>query len=128
MALQPVYVLVGDLFFASKIVKTAQALGLEVRAFDTANRLLEASKEKKPALIIMDCEKLEKEAFHLLATSRSDEALSKVPKLGYLSHVAEDLKKEMRSAGCEQVYAKSQFTRELENILMRYTNGFPSRI
>jgi hypothetical protein len=123
-----VYALVGDLFFATKIVKTAQAVGLEARAFDSADRLLKASLEKAPALVIMDCERLEKEAFRLLDGFRVEGGLSGIPRIGYLSHGARDLKQEMCQAGCLQVYFKSEFTKELENILGRYGHGFSSRV
>ena len=128
MNLKPVYALVGDLFFASKIVKTAQALELEVRVFDSAARLLQASREKEPMLVLLDCQGLEREAFHLLGELRSDTSLSAVPRIGYLSHVSQDLRREMREAGCEQVYPKSTFTKELENLLARYSRGLSSRI
>lgn len=128
MTLKPIYILVSDLFFATKIVKTAQAMGLEARAFDSADRLVQASKEKEPALLILDCGGLEKEAFRLLDELRADEKLSRVPRIGYLAHTAQDLKRQMQGAGCDAVYSKSEFTKGLENLLMRYAHGIPSRI
>lgn len=128
MELKPVYALVSDLFFATKIVKTAQAVGLEARAFDSASRLLEASKEREPTLVILDCQGLEREAFQLLTEFRSDPRLSNIPQVGYLSHGARELKREMQEAGCGQVYAKSEFVKELENLLLRHSRGFSSRI
>jgi CheY-like chemotaxis protein len=128
MQSKPVYALVSDLFFASKIVKTGQSLGVEVRAFDTADRLVQASREKGPALVILDCERSEHEAFRALESFRSESALLSIPRIGYLSHTAQELKREMRTAGCEQVYVRSEFTKELQNILMRYTGGFSSRV
>ena len=62
MALKPVYVLVNNLFFAEKIVKTAKAVAVEVRTFDSSNKLLLAAQQKQPSLVLMDCEGLEKEA------------------------------------------------------------------
>lgn len=128
MALKPVYVLLNNLFFAEKIVKTAKAVGLEARAFDTADRLVERAKQKEPALVMMDCEGLEKESFRLLEALQADEALSRAVRIGYLSHKAQDLKRLMREAGCTQVYTKSDFTKELENLLTRHAHGFPSRV
>lgn len=128
MTLKPVYLLVSDLFFATKIAKTAQAVGLAAQAFDSAERLVKAAKEKEPAVVLMDCQGLEREAFQLLQQFLADEALSKVPRVGYLSHVARELKQEMRGAGCEQVFSKSEFTKGLENLLARYTYGASSRI
>lgn len=126
--LKPVYVLVNNLFFATKMIKTANAQGLEARAFDVAERLVQVAKEKEPALVIMDCENLEKESFSLLKQFQSDEKLSQVPRIGYLAHVAGDLKEEMRNAGCLQVYSKSQFVRELENLLTRHAHGISYRV
>ncbi len=128
MALKPVYALVADLFFATKIVKTAQSLALEARAFDTAERLIQAAKEKEPSVVLLDCQGLEKEAFRVLDSFRSEPSLSKVPRIGYLYHGAQELKRDMRNAGCEQVFTKSEFTKGLENILARFVHGFSSRI
>ena len=116
---KPIYLLANDLFFATKVVKTAQSLSLEARAFDTADRLLQASREKEPSLVILDCGGLEKQAFQLLDAFRNDAQLSKVPRIGYLSHMARELEREMRTAGCNQVYTKLQFTKELEILLAR---------
>lgn len=128
MVLKPIYMLVNNLFFATKIVKAAQAMGLEARAFDSADRVLEASRQKEPSLVILDGEGLEKEAFRLLTAFRLDGQLSKIPRVGYLSHTARNLKEEMLSAGALQVYFKSEFSRELDNLLMRHSGGFPSRV
>lgn len=117
-----------DLFFATKVVKTAQAIGLEARAFDSAARLSQAAREKEPALVILDCEGLEREAFQVLEAFRLDAKLSAIPRVGYLSHGAKGLKQEMRNAGCSSVYAKSEFTRELENLLMRHARGLSYRL
>jgi len=128
MTLKPVYVLVRDLFFATKIVKTAEAMGLQARAFDSADRLVQASQGKEPAMVILDCGGLEKEAFRLLDQFRFETGLSRIPRIGYLSHTAQDLKREMVGAGCDAVYTKAEFTKELENLLMRHARGISSRI
>ena len=123
---KPIYLLANDLFFATKVVKAAQSIGLEARAFDTAERLLQASREKEPALVIIDCGGLEKQAFQVLDAFRRDTGLSKVPRIGYLSHSVKELEREMRTAGCNQVYTKTQFTKELEVLLARSLHGVSS--
>ena len=128
MALKPVYVLIKNLFFAEKIVKTAKMMGLEARTYDSAERLIQSAREKEPALVILDCEGSEKEAFQLLAQFRSDEWLSKIPRIGYLSGASQALKREMRNVGCLQVYGKVEFTRELENLFGRYAHGVSYRL
>ena len=124
---KPIYMLANDLFFASKVVKTAEASGVPARAFDAAGRLIQASREKEPSLVLMDCERLEREAFRLLQEFHADGKLSRVPCVGYLSHTARDLKGEMLAAGATQVYFRSEFSKQLENLLMRYAGGLPSR-
>lgn len=126
--MKPIYVLVKNLFFATRIVKTAQAAGLPVRCFDEAVKLVGASKTDGPNLVIMDCHGLEKEAFQVLKAFREDPGLSRISKIGYLTHGARDLKMEMEQAGCEHVYTQSEFTRELENLLVKYNHGLPSRV
>jgi len=126
--MKPVYVLVKNLFFATKIVKTAQAAGLPVRCFDEAAKLVGASRTEEPNLVILDCHGLEKEAFQVLSEFRKDPGLSRVSRIGYLTHGARDLKVEMEQAGCEHVYTQSEFTKELENLLVKYNHGFPSRV
>lgn len=128
MAAKPVYVLTHNLSFAEKIVKRAKSVGVEARAFDLADRLMQSAREKEPALIILDCEGSEKEAFRLLGQFQLDALLSKVPRIGYLSGNSQDLKREMRNAGCIQVYGKVEFTRELENLFGRYAHGVSYRL
>lgn len=123
-----VYILVNDLFFAEKIVKSAQAISLDARAFDTADRLCQASKEREPVLVIMDCGGLERESFQLLDKFRMDEKLSKIPQIGYLSHGARELEKQMKTAGCRQVYTKSQFSKELDTLLARALHDVSPRV
>lgn len=128
MAAKPIYVLVGNLFFAEKIVKRVQAQGLEARAFDSAQKLIRASQEREPALVVLDCEGLEKEAFNALREFRRDTRFSKVPSIGYLNGSKLELKQEMQNAGCIHMYTKTEFSKELGNILTRAINGFSSRI
>ena len=128
MIQKPVYMLVNDIFFATKMVKSAQALQLESRAFDSAERLFQAAKAKPPALVILDCQGLENEAFKVLSDFKQDETLARVPQIGYLSHAAQDLKKEMQTAGAIRVYSKSEFSRDLDTLLARFTHGLPSGI
>ena len=128
MVSKPVYMLVNDIFFATKMVKSAQAQQLEPRAFDSAERLFEAAKAKIPALVILDCQGLENEAFRVLKDFKTEPALARVPQIGYLSHAAQDLKKEMQAAGALHVYSKSEFSKELDHLLARHTHGLPPRI
>jgi len=128
VAPKPIYALVGNLFFAEKIVKRVKAQGLEARAFDSAQKLVSASGQKEPALVLLDCDGLEKEAFETLRQFRRDARFSKIPAVGFLNGSKLALKQEMRNAGCIQVYTMTEFSKELDTLIARTHNGFSSRI
>lgn len=116
-----VYGLVSNLFFAAKIAQAAKHSHMAIHNFDKAQPLLEHAKKKLPALIILDWDGCEAEAFKLLKELRTSADLKGVPTIGYLSHVKADLKAEAQRAGCDRVYAKSEFSRLLDDLLMRYS-------
>ena len=115
-----VYGLVSNLLFASKIAQSAKHCHLSVHNFDKAAPLVEHAKKKAPALVILDWDGCEAEAFKLLKEFRENADLKAVPTIGYVSHVKTALKEEAQRAGCHRVYPKSEFTRILDELLARY--------
>ena len=115
-----VFGLISNLLSASKIAQSAKHCHLGVHNFDKADPLIEHAKAKLPLLVILDWDGCEAEAFKLLKVFQGDEGLKKVPIIGYLSHVKTALKEEAQKAGCLRVYSKSEFTRELDDLLARY--------
>ena len=115
-----VYGLVSSLLFASKIAQSAKHCRLSVHNFDKADPLLEHAKKKAPVLLILDWDDCEAEAFKLLKEFRQNADLKNVPTVGYVSHVKTALKGEAQRAGCDRVYAKSEFTHMLDELLARY--------
>lgn len=115
-----VFGLVSNLLFASKIAQSAKHQHLGAHNFDKGDSLLEHARAKRPRLVILDWDGCEREAFKLLKVFREDAALKTIPVVGYLSHTKMDLKKEAETAGCLRVYTKSEFTRVLDDLLIRY--------
>lgn len=116
-----VYGLVSNLLFASKIAQSAKHSHLSIHNFDKAAPLLEHAKKRRPSLVVIDWDGCEAEGFNLLKQFRENVDLKGVPVVGYVSHTKTALKDEAQRAGCQRVYAKSEFTRILDDLLARYS-------
>jgi CheY-like chemotaxis protein len=108
---------VEDLLFKSKISETAETLGVEVRFPRSPKKLLETLRESPPELLVLDLNSARFEPLTLLRTIKSDDATKDVPTVGFLSHVQKGLAVAAREAGCDQVMARSAFTKDLPKIL-----------
>ena len=108
---------VEDLLFKSKISETAETLGIEARFPRSKEKILDSLRESPPDLLIFDLNSARFEPLTLLRTVSSDDATKDVPTVGFLSHVQKDLAIAARESGCDQVVARSAFTRDLPKIL-----------
>jgi len=112
-----VIAIVDDLFFASKIRGTAEALGVAVSFPRHADGVRELIQRNPPALIICD---LHSEKFDLLGLARTlkaDAATRDIPLIGFFSHVQTDLQKAAEDAGFDRVMPRSAFTSKLPQII-----------
>lgn len=109
-----VLALVDDLFFQAKILETAKQVGITVRTSATGDALLAQIAKEAPKLVIVD---LNARGAPLQAIERVRATAQGLPLIAFLSHVQTDLAQQARAAGCTQVMARSQFTRELATIL-----------
>ena len=112
-----VIAIVDDLFFASKIRGTAEALGVAVSFPRHADGVRELIQRNPPALIICD---LHSEKFDLLGLARTlkaDAATRDIPLIGFFSHVQTDLQKAAEDAGFDRVMPRSAFTTKLPQII-----------
>jgi CheY-like chemotaxis protein len=107
-----------DLLFTVKIMDAAKRAGLTVQIVKSEDAALERAKEK-PLLIIIDlnCACLDPIAF--ISKLKSGEN-SKVPLIGFVSHVQGELKQKAHDAGCDMVMARSAFSQNLPQILKRH--------
>ena len=115
-----VFALVADMATATHIVKCASGLHVGVRNFDTAEKLVGQAAVEKPFLVILDFEKREGEAFRALNELHHNADLKGVPVVGFVTQVKVATKSEAEKAGCLRVYMKTEFGRELPDLIARY--------
>lgn len=108
---------VEDLLFKSKILETANNLGVEAVFPRKPRKVLEAIEESPPDLLILDLNSSRFEPLELLKRVKLDEATQEVPTVGFLSHVQKDLAVAAKEAGCDRIMARSAFTRDLPKII-----------
>jgi PleD family two-component response regulator len=110
-----------DLIFSSKIREAAKPLHLELELIKNPNGLSQKIKSEKPSLLIFDLNSKSCNPLQIIKDLKSSSDLKDIPILGYLSHVQTELKEEAAKAGCDLVLPRSRFSRELREILMRYS-------
>lgn len=115
-----VYGLVHDMALASQIVKCARQFYSQAQNFDRAVALLDHAKKAKPFLAILDFEHCEVEAFLALKEMRENADLKSVPVIGFVTQAKQAVKAEAEKAGCLRVYLKTEFSRELPDLITRY--------
>lgn len=112
-----VIAVVDDLFFASKIRGTAEALGVSVSFPRHADGVREVIQRNSPALIICDLHSQKLDLLSLAQALKSDPATRDVPLLGFCSHVQTELQRSAEEAGFDEVLPRSLFTKNLAAIL-----------
>jgi CheY-like chemotaxis protein len=108
---------VEDLFFASKIRATAAHLGIEISFVKSAPAALEAARQKRPSLIIVDLHAQKCEPFALARQLKLDQQLREIKLVGFFSHVQTELMSEAQAAGYDRVLPRSAFAKHLPDIL-----------
>jgi CheY-like chemotaxis protein len=112
-----VIAVVDDLFFASKIRGTAEALGVAVSFPRHADGVREVIQRNSPALIICDLHSEKLDLMGLAASLKKDPATKDIPLIGFFSHVQTDLRTAAEQAGFDRVIPRSLFTSNLAAIL-----------
>ena len=108
---------VDDLMFSIKISTAAKALKAEIYFERSADKLLDTVREKRPSLVIFDLNSARMRPLEAIAQLKGDPALAAVRTLGYVSHVDAATIEAARSAGIDQVLARSAFVNQLADIL-----------
>ena len=112
-----VIAIVDDLFFASKIRGTAEALDVTVSFPRHADGVKEMIQRSSPALIICDLHSEKFDVLGLARTLKADATTRDIPLIGFFSHVQTDLQKAAEDAGFDRVLPRSLFTKNLAAIL-----------
>jgi CheY-like chemotaxis protein len=109
--------IVDDMFFASKIRATAEALGVEISFPRTKQLALERLREVKPDLIIVDLHNQRVNPIQFANEMKADAEAHSIPLMGFFSHVEVELQRLATAAGFDTVIPRSVFARDLSKIL-----------
>jgi DNA-binding NarL/FixJ family response regulator len=119
--------LCDDLIFFSRVAGTARAAGLAVRQAKTPAALLDLARQTPPGGVLIDLHADGLDLAAVLAELRA--ACPVMPKVvAFGSHVAADLLKAARQAGCDRVLPRSQFVKELETELVGWLTSADRRV
>ena len=110
---------VDDIFFAAKIRATAEHLGTKVSFSRDLPSIIEAARETKAALIIVDLHATRFDPLALARALKADPHLSATSLLGFFSHVQTALMQQAQEAGYDLVLPRSAFTARLPEIIGR---------
>ena len=111
------FLLSDDLLFTSRISGTARDLGLDLKVARTADELSQLLKAQAPACVIVDLHHAELNLAALVPELRQ---LGRCTLVGYGSHVAAEMLKQARAAGCDIVMPRSQFVERLAEDLPKW--------
>ena len=111
-----VIAVVDDLFFATRIQETARQLGVEIELVPAA-QIRERVARGGVDAVILDLGAAG--ALETLRILKADAATGSAQVTGFVSHVAAETIAAARAAGCDQVLARSAFTRQLPELLKK---------
>ena len=114
--------IVDDMFFASKIRATAEAIGVEIAFPRTRESALEKITQTQPQLIVVDLQNLRFDVIEFGSELKAKPETQSIPLMGFFSHVEVELQKMAISAGFDRVIPRSVFARDLASILGEGTN------
>jgi len=115
----PVLAYCPDLLFTSKISDTGRHLGIKVEVANSITQLEERASAVQPALVLIDLGS--NGVDYPTSIRRLRDALPDTALIAYGSHVDKQLREEARTAGCNEVYVRSEFVKVLPDLLRRYT-------
>ena len=109
---------VDDLLLTSKIHAAATQRGVHVVVFARSPEdVLEQARALRPALAIFDLNSQRLQPLSTIAGLKADASLARIRTIGFVSHVQVALIEAARSAGMDDVMARSAFAAKLGDIL-----------
>ncbi len=115
---ETILAVVDDLFFLSKIQQTAQLVGVPVEPVEP-QKLAERVAQIPVRAVILDLNHRSGSAVEVLRAIKTDPTMSRIRVLAFLSHVQTDLAAAARAAGCDALLARSAFTQQLPQLLLK---------
>ena len=109
--------IVDEMFFASKIRATAEAVGIEIAFPRTRESALEKIAQIQPQLIVADLQNARFDVIEFGSELKANTETQSVPLLGFFSHVEVELQRKAMHAGFDRVVPRSVFARELASIM-----------
>lgn len=112
--------MVDDLFFAARIRETARQVNVEIELIPAAGldaRLVRGAVDA----VILDLGV--RSALDSLRALKTNPGTTSARVIGYASHVATETIAAARAAGCDQVLARSAFTRQLPELLKKLASS-----
>lgn len=106
-----------DLMFTSRIRTAAAGTRADVRFARSADETVAIAREQAPALILLDLNARRMDAIATIAALKSDPQLAGIRVVGFVSHVQADVIAAARSAGIDEVLARSAFVARLPELL-----------
>jgi CheY-like chemotaxis protein len=110
---------IDDLLFSVKISTAAKRLNADVYFERSADEVVHQVRSRRPALVIFDLNSRKLRPMEIIATLKADDMLKGIPTLGYVAHVDTETITAARSAGIDEVLARSAFVARLGDILDR---------
>lgn len=108
------FAVVPDLFFQSRIAQTARTLGVPLEIVASVEALAAGLAAAPGALVLVDLAARGVDPFAAIEAARAGGAGRTV---AFVSHVDETSRRRALEAGCDEVLARSAFTRDLPDIL-----------
>lgn len=120
-----ILVVIEDLIFLSKVQQTARQAGVRVEPVEIS-KLKERLAQSSSRAVIIDLNHGSGSAVEAARAVKTDPAMSEVQVLGFLSHLQTDLARQARLAGLDRVMARSAFTQQLPELLLKLAHPEPS--
>jgi CheY-like chemotaxis protein len=114
-----VLAVLDDLFFQVKIADAAKRAGLQLAVVKTEEALFQAL-EHLPVVLLIDLNCRAADPIRVVTALKAGPH-RELPVIAYVSHVESELIKRAREAGCDTVLARSAFSADLPQILLRYS-------
>jgi len=108
---------VEDMFFSTKIEAAARRAGVTLKLVIDEKQLEESLNNSAPSLIIIDLNSRTCDPIGSIRRIKANASLARIHMIGFFSHVQVELEQAARSAGCDQILARSAFSARLQAIL-----------
>ncbi len=103
--------------FRSKINSAAARAQVDVAFAASRDAALASMQATRPALVIVDLNNPRVDPLGVITTMKADAVLAPIPIIGFVSHVDVDVAAGARSAGADEVLARSAFAARLPQLL-----------